>query len=243
MGVSRYDVYAKGPNPTIAFDLAVVAAQHESGHGGYTGTIAEKGSDGFRRVTNDPLPIEAARTLANRLIQDDHELVYTDKGGPANAIPIAPSSAFKTKHKVLNISTQQEGYLDHVAMAQERLKSATISDVEVIEDKCRTRVKRASRGKRITKFVVLDCNDHIVAREDTLPLAKKKALELCAAQHEGSKAGYFVKGESFADGGGPLFGCVQEQVSRKVKLKVTFVEQVRRDPAPIGWLFFGFASD
>lgn len=42
MGGCDFDVVARGPSAKEAFRLAVEQAQYESGHGGYTGTIAEK---------------------------------------------------------------------------------------------------------------------------------------------------------------------------------------------------------
>jgi hypothetical protein len=45
MGATTFSTRAKGKRATEAFRAAVGAAQHEHGHGGYSGTIAEK--DGF----------------------------------------------------------------------------------------------------------------------------------------------------------------------------------------------------
>ena len=42
MGACDFGVRAKGKTAKEAFNNAVEEAQYESGHGGYTGTIAEK---------------------------------------------------------------------------------------------------------------------------------------------------------------------------------------------------------
>jgi len=44
MGATNYITVARGKNAKEAFESAVANAQWEHGHGGYTGTIAEKGS-------------------------------------------------------------------------------------------------------------------------------------------------------------------------------------------------------
>lgn len=47
MGAANFVTTATGRDAREAFSSAVREAQYEYGHGGYTGTIAEKGSDGF----------------------------------------------------------------------------------------------------------------------------------------------------------------------------------------------------
>lgn len=46
MGADNFQTFALGKTPGIAFDRAVAEAQYQYGHGGYTGTIAEK--NGFK---------------------------------------------------------------------------------------------------------------------------------------------------------------------------------------------------
>lgn len=248
MGATSYEVYVAGANPATCFDKAVKDAQHESGHGGYTGTIAEKNGSGFRKYPTGPLPIAAARELANSLMDeevDEAPLDLTDKWGAANAIPVAPDSAFRTKHKTLYLNVKEEGYLEPVKLAQERMKAATISNVEVLEDKRRTKVESHRAKKRVTEWLVEDRFAHVVGREDTCPKAIALAKRLAGESHDstGAPAEYTVKG-IIVGGGSPHYATYRQvQISRKVRLKVTYVEQVRRDPAPVGWLFFGYASD
>ena len=51
MGATNFTVTARGKTASEAFDYATENARYENGHGGYTGTIAEKRS--FVMVTPD----------------------------------------------------------------------------------------------------------------------------------------------------------------------------------------------
>lgn len=42
MGAAQFSTFATGKTPEAAFSAAVSSAQYEHGHGGYSGTIAEK---------------------------------------------------------------------------------------------------------------------------------------------------------------------------------------------------------
>lgn len=51
MGAADFSTIALGKSAADAFNAAVSEAQYEYGHGGYTGSIAEKGGDGFIQFT------------------------------------------------------------------------------------------------------------------------------------------------------------------------------------------------
>ncbi|HET6286497.1 MAG TPA: hypothetical protein VFG15_07070 [Amycolatopsis sp.] len=57
MGSATFITYAEGADVEVAFREAVDQAQHDHGHGGYTGTIANKDSyiviDGVPRTEAD----------------------------------------------------------------------------------------------------------------------------------------------------------------------------------------------
>lgn len=79
MGAQRFTVDARGRTAKEAFDAAVEQAQHDYGHRGYTGTIAEKGGDGFEMVT-----VPAGRSpddVVRLLFEEDPRA--DDKWGPA----------------------------------------------------------------------------------------------------------------------------------------------------------------
>lgn len=108
MGAETFYDTVEAATPKEAFAKAVADAQWESGHGGYTGTIAEKGSfvdlthivqgysaerrlelalaaAGYYAEDNDPRIPAADRAILGAL----HEQV-DDKWGPAGAIEIRP---------------------------------------------------------------------------------------------------------------------------------------------------------
>jgi len=68
-----------------AFRDLRAAALYEHGHGGYTGTIAEKQE--YIMITWTRMPVTEAAALANKLLDQDDDRV-SDKWGPAGCIPI-----------------------------------------------------------------------------------------------------------------------------------------------------------
>lgn len=85
MGAYDFATYQDGTDPAQAFRDAVEAAQREHGHGGYTGTIAEKYS--YRIATDTPMTEDAAEDYAYQLLAAD-DCPFSDKYGPAGAIPV-----------------------------------------------------------------------------------------------------------------------------------------------------------
>ena len=81
MGACDFFTTAKGKTAREAFDNVVEEAKYENGHGGYTGTIAEKNS-----FTVIELPEgQEAYAYANDLMDEDDDRIY-DKWGPAGCI-------------------------------------------------------------------------------------------------------------------------------------------------------------
>jgi hypothetical protein len=89
VGASQFETYRDGTDVHVAFQNAVDAAAWEHGHGGYSGTIAEK--DDFVVVTQRPMSYDGASRLASDLLARDDPRV-ADKWGPAGAIPIRQAS-------------------------------------------------------------------------------------------------------------------------------------------------------
>lgn len=71
-----------GRSPGDVFREAVQDACHYHGHGGYTGTIAEKHDFVLIDAVDDA---NAARRLANKLVENEDPRI-DDKWGPAGAI-------------------------------------------------------------------------------------------------------------------------------------------------------------
>lgn len=83
MGASTFEDYGYGKTPEQAFNSAVADSQYENGHGGYTGTLAEKHS--FVVI---PVPDEwkgNEEKYAYHLI-DENDPRIDDKWGPAGCI-------------------------------------------------------------------------------------------------------------------------------------------------------------
>jgi len=85
VGAESFRDYFSGSTAQEAFDNAVKEAQHYHGHGGYTGTIAEK--DSFQMATSKILSNEEANHLADEL----ENTTFSDKWGPAGCIQINSS--------------------------------------------------------------------------------------------------------------------------------------------------------
>ncbi|WP_181800353.1 hypothetical protein [Streptomyces ipomoeae] len=85
MGSEYFSAYQDGTDVKQAFRDAVENAEYEYGHGGYTGTIAEK--DSYKVVTETPMPLEEAEEYAATLANANNSPV-DDKWGPAGAIPV-----------------------------------------------------------------------------------------------------------------------------------------------------------
>jgi len=83
MGGTTFFITSKGDTAKEAFQNAVAEAQYESGHGGYTGTIAEK-----RSFTMIPFPAgKDAYDYAYELI-DNCDRRIDDKWGPAGCFAL-----------------------------------------------------------------------------------------------------------------------------------------------------------
>lgn len=81
MGASDFQnkISTKGLTMQQAFDKLVERAQYNNGHGGYTGTIAEKDCFSAFRVPSEVKTRDDFNAWMNQ------EKFYLDKWGPANA--------------------------------------------------------------------------------------------------------------------------------------------------------------
>ena len=90
MGATTFYAFSEAETASEAFSIAVTDAQYMHGHGGYTGTIAEKSS--YTLTTQEKLPSKEAYKLANSLI----DTTYSDKWGPAGCIQILTDTTNQT---------------------------------------------------------------------------------------------------------------------------------------------------
>lgn len=84
MGADNFRVRAKGKTAQEAFLTAVDNARYQHGHGGYTGTIAEKHE--FVEVPVPPEFKDAPRDFVRKLEDEDR---FGDKWGPAGCVKVA----------------------------------------------------------------------------------------------------------------------------------------------------------
>jgi len=83
MGAETFFEIQAGSNATDAFNTVVDNASHEHGHGGYTGTIAEKYEFLFVVCPEDVEPM----FYVEQIMDDDNHFT-NDKWGPAGCIDL-----------------------------------------------------------------------------------------------------------------------------------------------------------
>jgi hypothetical protein len=83
MGAEFFTQAGSGDTAVQAFKQAREAAEHEYGHGGYTGTLAEKGDF----VEIDLPEGYSASEYAEKLMHDEDERI-DDKWGPAGCLKL-----------------------------------------------------------------------------------------------------------------------------------------------------------
>jgi hypothetical protein len=84
MGASEFTDVGRGKTAQEAFDKLVKDAQYEHGHGGYTGTIAEKHN--FVTIGTEATLEDALARAANLLDANDKRVA--DKWGSAGCIEV-----------------------------------------------------------------------------------------------------------------------------------------------------------
>ena len=85
MGACTFGCTARGENAREAFKNAREDAQYENGHGGCSGTIAEK--DSFKLVTLSEEELKD-RALFHARIDELTDTQFDDKWGPAGAVKL-----------------------------------------------------------------------------------------------------------------------------------------------------------
>ena len=99
-GGSDFSVFVPIADASKAFQRAVEDARHESGHGGYSGTIAEK--HGFEIRRRDPMSREEAAQFANK------DAEHNEKWGDAYAIPVGETTKAKEKKAKVKVGAKDE---------------------------------------------------------------------------------------------------------------------------------------
>jgi hypothetical protein len=86
MGAEQFWTKAYGKTARAAFNSAVEEARYENGHGGYTGTIAEK--EAFVMIPFDPGSLEITPQEYADLLMEKGDKRVDDKWGPAGCLEI-----------------------------------------------------------------------------------------------------------------------------------------------------------
>jgi len=76
MGACEFSEIAFGKTAQEAFDTVVRQAEWEHGHGGYTGTIAEKGADGFVEMNKTANGKPYTQADVDRMLKIAHDKMF-----------------------------------------------------------------------------------------------------------------------------------------------------------------------
>jgi len=85
MGATNFVTKSKGKTAMESFKKAIKEAQWEHGHGGYTGTIAEKDSFIMIDYEKEKKEFESPSDFIGRLMDEDDDRI-SNKWGPAGCI-------------------------------------------------------------------------------------------------------------------------------------------------------------
>lgn len=101
MGATTFITFAQGETPEVAFTYEKARAQHDNGHSGYSGTIAEK--DSFV-VLEVPASFKGTTEDYIEQLLDDASSPVAHKAGPAGCILI--SSSDKTSREFSKVKRE-----------------------------------------------------------------------------------------------------------------------------------------
>ena len=195
-GSVEFQNFGKGTDPKSIFRNLVDDAKHESGHGGYSGTIAEKYD--FELRSRTPMSRQQARDFIEK------DMDQSDKHGPAFAVPIAESKVKSEKEVTLKIPAlsgwnAEESFKKQLSEkfpgaevsvsgnSATKLKDGGLPDIEIVPDskKIYTFGGWAHAGEYSTKKEALlalkkrltdEPNSHVVQTWKSIPIMEIKTL-------------------------------------------------------------------
>lgn len=136
MGGTTFTHLQAGPDVDAAYKEAVEDALHEHGHGGYTGTIAEKA--GYDVVDAKPRLEDEAYAWAEGLMSDYQgtsrvSQVVQDKWGPAAAIPVVLAQRLVPFHGLsFTPETMDSVVLDYLKTKRLLKRGESLVRVEIV---------------------------------------------------------------------------------------------------------------
>lgn len=257
MGSTTFEHYAAGVDPKDAFSRAREEAGYDSGHGGYSGTIVEKGD--FTIITRTPLLDMEAAALARRLVNDGDPRI-NDKWGPAGAIPIIKVPADAKATRIAPIAFDIPGGLDwgpkekevEKAVRSMKLKAGEqIVDWRITKDTPgRAKVTAvAPKGATMTKYIVKGSVKHGTWETGFLSQAEARTWATETMKNDefhwrDDTTTWEIEGVSRRIDGEPLVRLVREVGKHliEVDVEVRLAGFSTEGKNPTGWLFFGWAS-
>lgn len=253
MGSTTFSEYVEGTNARMAFDEGVLRAATEHGHGGYTGSMAEKGSDGFNVLHAVPVSLAAARAMADDFLEKEDERVNS-KWGPAGAIAVGPSESRSTDLVIqapflIDYSTVERWrpLVDAKAKlkAGEEITGCRVAEIDL--DGVKFKIShRATEGKAVTRYIFGGQRwEHGLPSQAAARAAAAEALANLQRGFFGggiTNATLEVTAVTRREDGSAL--VVAERVITQTKARITVeISTVPKSTDKVtGWLFFGWAS-
>lgn len=253
MGAESFCVVTRktsaGDTVQSLFLAAIQKARHLEGHGGYTGTIAEK--DSFISCSDTPLASEdEAIALASKLLNDADSRVY-DKWGPAGAIPFSDTPTSRTVKIKVRVERGQSPYLAAPALAREQVKlreGEVITRVHLNQDTLSKKYLHdvaASKGRAVTRYALL-VNGHLrdqelYASQAEARAAAKAMVTARPSLFHSDELAVEVIGVTRRDTGEALVTATRKLAYTEADVTVEIGKRQKSSPVA-GWVFCGYAS-
>lgn len=271
MGASDFYQHIEGADVRTAFNQAHQEAQYEYGHGGYTGSLAEKHN--YIIISSLPVALDDARRTAQQLISDNDPRI-SDKWGPAGAIAVHNALTTATRrveltatlpYQAINGRSLYDELTDVLAphipartlKAGETLLAA--ENARVTDVTYKAPIITTGEGPADTRYLVTGPGSQHATFETGLPTqaaARAYAKTLAAAPVTVSFGGWIhpqdinpewaITATTRRATGAPLVTATRQ--SSKITLAYTAIIAEKPTPrpantnTPTGWLFFGLAS-
>lgn len=264
MGACGFVTWANGVTADAAFDTAVREARFENGHGGYTGTVAEKSS--FTILDRRVRSLRGAREYADSLLRvEPMDPRISSKWGPAGAVPFCETPDSGSSSRVVEFTCRVTGsdvggahgspvdlwVARGAAQRQAEAKCRAGEFVSRVEVGCgpvavKTRKEDyATKGSKSTVYRV-QFTSPTIATTDYPTMAQARAalrerLAMCEANN--TPATGEVVALVMRDGGESLAVGSVTVPHADWKVTATIGKETLPDRAqPTGWVFFGMAS-
>lgn len=245
MGGVGFSDYAEGTDPKQVFKGLVDRALYENGHGGYSGSIAEK--DGFTILSSQPMTLAEAEAVERAEYAKDESPAH-DKWGPACAIPIfnpevgaGPERFLALKFETINYTGQP--YELAIAEAEKRRKrDEYVKTVTSVVDDRSYRVEvEATKGKAVTKYYAGQHGPFDTQAQARAELVRRMKLATPALYVANDD--YTVMAKVVREDGKDLVVARYVPKKRVITAEVTYATRVAtKSDKPWGWYFFGIAS-